>query len=118
MMEYNGYTARVEFDEEANHFHGQVINTRDVITFQGRSVDELREELKNSVEDYLEFCAERGEAPEKPCSGRLPLRVDPALHREIAAAANRAGVSINSWITSVLAREVMPHGRPPQASPE
>ena len=38
MMEYKGYIARVEFDDEADILHGEVINTRDVITFQGISV--------------------------------------------------------------------------------
>lgn len=65
-MEYKGYVARVEFDESANVFHGQVLNIRDVITFEGRSVDELRDEFKNSVEDYLEFCA--GNTHEGDCA--------------------------------------------------
>ncbi len=42
MMEYKGYFAKVEFDDEANIFHGEVINLRDVITFEGETVDELR----------------------------------------------------------------------------
>jgi predicted HicB family RNase H-like nuclease len=108
MMEYKGYTARIEFDGEAGLFHGQVVNTRDVITFQGGSVDELREEFKNSVEDYLEFCAARGEEAEKPFSGRFLLRLDPALHRAAASAASRAGLSLNAWIAGVLEREVVP----------
>jgi predicted HicB family RNase H-like nuclease len=72
MMEYKGYLSRIEFDDEANIFHGEVINIRDVITFQGKSVDELRETFEDSVEDYLAFCAKRGEEPDKPFSGRLP----------------------------------------------
>jgi predicted HicB family RNase H-like nuclease len=55
MMEYKGYIARVEFDDEANIFHGEVINLRDVITFQGTAVDELRQAFQDSVEDYLAF---------------------------------------------------------------
>lgn len=40
MMQYHSYLARVEYDDEATIFHGEVINTRDVITFQGKSVAE------------------------------------------------------------------------------
>ena len=58
-MEYKGYTGIVEFDDEAEIFHGEVANLRAVITFQGRSVDELREAFEGSVDDYLEWCAER-----------------------------------------------------------
>jgi predicted HicB family RNase H-like nuclease len=59
MIEYKGYIGRVIFDDEANIFHGEVINTRDVITFQGNSVTELRQELVDSVEVYLDFCSRR-----------------------------------------------------------
>ena len=44
-MEYKGYFAKVVFDEDANIFHGEVINLRDVITFEGKTVDELRKSL-------------------------------------------------------------------------
>ena len=70
MMEYKGYVGQVQFDDEANIFHGDVINIRDVITFEGRSVEELRQALEDSVEDYLEFCAELGKEPERPSGGR------------------------------------------------
>jgi predicted HicB family RNase H-like nuclease len=71
MLEYKGYTAHVELDTEAAIFHGEVLDTRDVITFQGKSVDEIQEAFRESVDDYLDFCAQRGEDPDKPFSGRL-----------------------------------------------
>ena len=49
-------------------FHGEIINIRDVITFQGQSVAELTKAFRDSIEDYLQFCEERGESPEKPFS--------------------------------------------------
>ncbi len=71
MKECKGYVATVEFDDEANTFHGEVINLRDVITFEGKSVHALRAAFRESVNEYLKFCAERGEGPEKPFSGNL-----------------------------------------------
>lgn len=65
-LEFKGYIGLVEFDNEAGLFHGEVVNLRDVITFQGDSVSDLRQAFIDSVEDYLEFCALRGEQPEKP----------------------------------------------------
>jgi len=55
MMEYKGYIGDVEFDDEANLFHGEIVNLRDVVTFQGTNVDELRAAFQDSVDDYLEF---------------------------------------------------------------
>ncbi|MGA1530302.1 MAG: type II toxin-antitoxin system HicB family antitoxin [Kiritimatiellia bacterium] len=64
MMKYKGYIGKVAFDDDANIFHGEVINLRDVVTFQGESVAELRRAFQDSVDDYLDFCAARGESPE------------------------------------------------------
>ena len=70
-----------------------------MITFQGTSVQELEEAFRESIEDYLEYCRERGEEPEKPFSGRLMLRLPPELHRRIYVQARREGKSLVQWIT-------------------
>jgi predicted HicB family RNase H-like nuclease len=106
MMEYKGYVGVFEFDEDLGKFHGSVVNTQDVITFYGSSVEELREELKNSVEVYLAFCAEKGRQPEKPYSGKLSIRTSPAIHRQIAMEAARRRVSMNAFVESVLEKAV------------
>jgi predicted HicB family RNase H-like nuclease len=41
MMEYKGYIGKVEIDDEAGIYHGEITNIRDVITFEGTSVDEV-----------------------------------------------------------------------------
>lgn len=102
MMEYKGYIGRVELDEEAEIFHGEVINTRDVITFQGGSVAELKQVFHDSVDDYLNWCAERGEEPEKPYSGKFVVRISPDLHRDLSIEASRQRISLNALITKKL----------------
>lgn len=104
MMSYKGYEAFVQYDEDAEIFHGEVMNLRDVITFQGTSVNELKQALADSVEDYLAFCKQRGEEPEKPYSGQFVVRVDPPLHKAVSVAAKRAGMSLNRWVTAALER--------------
>ena len=46
MIEYKGYIGKIEYDPEAKILHGDVINTRDVITFQGTSVASTGAEKK------------------------------------------------------------------------
>ncbi len=101
-MNYKGYQAIVELDEEADLFHGEVINTRDVITFQGSSVEQLKQAFEDSVDDYLELCASRREDPEKPFSGRVLVRVPPEVHRQIMSEARRQGKSLNAYILEKL----------------
>ena len=104
MMAYKGYRANVTFDDEIEIFHGEVIDTRDVITFQGVSVEELREAFKGSVEEYLKVCAEMDRSPDKPFSGRIPLRVTSNIHRAATAAAKAEGKSLNAWISETVER--------------
>lgn len=110
MMEYKGYIGKVEFDDEASLFHGEVINTRDVITFQGRSVAELKKALRDSVEDYLAYCASRGEDPEKAFSGQFVTRIPPDVHRQVNLAARLAGQSLNAWVAEQLQSGIVRSG--------
>jgi len=103
MLQYKGYTGRVELDDEAGIFHGEVLDLRDVVTFQGRSVDELTQAFRDSIDDYLEFCAEQGKEPSKPFTGRLMLRLPPEVHRKAYVRAQREGKSLNQWISDMLA---------------
>lgn len=103
-MRVDAYEAVVEYDDAAALFHGEVINLTDVITFQGRSVEELRQAFADSVADYLDFCRTRGEEPEQPFSGQLSVKVDPALHRAVVTAARRSGVTPDEWVSQTLAK--------------
>ena len=104
VMTYKGYEALVQYDEDAEIFHGEVLALRDVITFQGASVSELKQAFADSVEDYLAFCKERGEEPEKPYSGQFVVRVDPTVHKALGVAAKRSGMSLNRWVSTALER--------------
>ena len=102
MLKYKGYTGQVEYDDEAGIFHGEVLDLRDVITFQGQSVGEIERAFRESIDDYLEFCEQRGEEPDKPFSGRLMLRLPRDLHRKAYVNAQREGKSLNQWIAEKL----------------
>ncbi|MCL2070481.1 MAG: type II toxin-antitoxin system HicB family antitoxin [Treponema sp.] len=106
MMEYKGYIGMVEYDAEARIFHGDVINTRDVITFQGTTVDEIEKAFQDSVNDYIAWCKEDGVEPEKPYSGKFNVRLSPELHRQIAILAKKRKVSLNSFVEKAICDEI------------
>ena len=105
-MEYRGYRGVVTFDDEAGLLHGEVVDTRDVITFQGSSVSEVHQAFKDSVDEYLTICSERGRDPDRPYSGRIALRLPSQVHRAAVAAARTERKSLNAWLTELVAREV------------
>jgi predicted HicB family RNase H-like nuclease len=101
-MNHDGYVASIELDEDAGVLHGRVVNARAVLTFEGTSVDELKEAFSDTIDDYKEWCRERGVEPDRPYSGTLSLRLPPDLHRRIAEAAAREGESINAFVADAL----------------
>jgi len=105
-MEYKGYMGTVEYDDEAKIFHGDVINTKDVITFQGTTVKEIERAFKDSVNDYIAWCKEEGVEPEKPYSGRFNVRLSPQLHRQIAILAKKRRVSLNNFVEKAITDEI------------
>ena len=103
-MTHDGHVAIIELDEEAGLFHGEVTNTRDVLTFQGRTLDELKLAFADTIADYIDWCRERGKEPQRPYSGNFTVRISPELHRRVAAAAARSGKSVNTFVAETLER--------------
>jgi predicted HicB family RNase H-like nuclease len=50
MLHYKAYTGKVELDEVAAIFHGEVVDIKDVITFQGKSLNEFISERLAKME--------------------------------------------------------------------
>ena len=102
MMEYKGYRAAVTFDGHTDSFHGSVVDTRDIVTFVGESVEELHREFKISVDEYLAFCSEQGKEPDKPYSGEISFKVSSKVHRTADAAARSEGKTLEDWLAETV----------------
>jgi len=101
---YKGYIGTVEYSEEDNYLFGRIAGIRDVISYEGESVVEIRKFFEEAVDDYLAHCATIGKEPNKPYSGRFVLRIDPAVHSRIAARALMHGKSLNQYAAELLAK--------------
>ncbi len=101
-MKYKGYEAIVEYDELDRLFTGRVMNTRDILAFDGESVDELEQSFHAVIDEYLEDCEAMNQEPDKPYSGKFNLRLSPELHRRVAIKAEREGMSLNTFIENTL----------------
>ena len=101
-MIYKGFAAVVEFDPQDVLFVGRVAGLNDVVGFHASEADQLVEAFHEAVDDYIQTCAQIGKQPEKPYSGKLMFRVDPAVHAKAALAAAITGKSLNAWAEGVL----------------
>lgn len=106
-MTYKGYTGSVDYSEADNCLYGKVLGmSKDAITYEGRDVNELRNDFQAAVDDYLDSCRASGVEPRKPYSGSLNVRLTPEIHSRIAMLAQQAGTTINGYIRQTLAKAV------------
>ncbi|WKL56680.1 type II toxin-antitoxin system HicB family antitoxin [Asticcacaulis sp. ZE23SCel15] len=97
VLDYQGYSARIEFDAEDEVFFGRIAGIRDSVSFHADNVADLKVAFHEAVEDYIETCTKIGKSPQKPYSGNLQFRVEPELHHRAAEAAELSGMSLNQW---------------------
>lgn len=106
IMIVDGHKAIIEYDSDDDIFRGEILGLNGGADFYGYTPAELRQEFKNSLEVFLEVCAEKGIAPYKPYSGKFNLRITPELHSELIVRSTAEGKSLNQWIADELAEIV------------
>lgn len=60
--------------------------------------------IDEAIDNYLDACNKLEQAPEKPASVRMMLRVDPLIHAASLRAAAQTGQSLNKWAEDVFRR--------------
>ncbi len=108
-IEYKGYRGAIRYSAEDRLLHGRILGIEDVVNFEGDDVEKLEKAFHEAVDDYLALCEKLGRSPDREYSGRIPLRIDSALHRSVAIAADAEAKSVNSWIADALAAAATPH---------
>lgn len=107
MLKYKGYAGVIDVDTEAGVIHGTVVGIRDVVTFEAESPKQIESEFRDSVDEYLAFCQEKGKEPDKPYSGRLVLRMPVEVHRKLDAVSRAQHSSINSLAVRLIEKELI-----------
>lgn len=107
LMEYNGYHAKIEYDADDCIFVGSVLGLNDMLSFHGKSVNELQTAFKNCVDNYIAWCKEAGKEPEKEFKGAFNVRISPAAHRAVAIKAAGEGMSINQFVAEAINEKLL-----------
>ena len=105
-MEYNGYFGSVHYNDDDKVFYGKLEFIRALVSYEGTDVVSLRAAFEEAVDDYLEFCKERGKQPEKPFKGSFNLRLDPELRKLLVSNAMNEGKTLNTFVKDVLQKAV------------
>jgi len=106
VLTYKGFIGSVHFSADDNVFFGKLEGINDLVTFEGQSVQELKDAFCYMVDEHIKDCEAENIPVEKSYKGSLNIRLTPDLHRRVAVSAKIHGTSINSFIRSSIERQL------------
>ena len=102
MMEYKGYLGSLRYSNTDDIFFGKVEFIRSLLSYEGESVQTLKQSFHEAIDDYLLSCSEQGREPEKPFKGTFNIRIGQQLHRQAALHAESHHITLNHLMSTAL----------------
>jgi len=106
VLKYDGFIGSVHFSEPDDCFFGKIEGINDLITFEGRDVDSVKEAFQEAVEDYKILCVEADKPIHKSYKGSFNVRISPDLHKKAVQKSLILGISLNQLVQKALENEV------------
>ena len=103
---YKDFIGSVHFSADDKVFHGKIEGITDLVTFEGKSVDELEKTFHEAVNDYITLCKEAGKEPLKSCRGSLNVRIPSELHIKAMKHAVKLGIPLNQLVQKAIEKAV------------
>jgi predicted HicB family RNase H-like nuclease len=110
-LEYKGYTGSIEYSKEDDLLFGKVLGVRGLISYEGKTGNELENDFKEAIVTYLSDCNEKEIAPEKPFKGSFNVRVSAELHQKAALLAKEEKMSLNSFVAESIRERIFKESR-------
>ncbi len=101
-LKYKDYLATINFSPEDEVLYGSIFGISDVVTFEGTSVEEVKNAFHEAVDDYLDTCLELNKTPEKSYRGTFNVRVPVDLHKQAAFIAAQKSVTLNEFVKAAI----------------
>ena len=103
ILEHRGYKGEVKLSIEDGCLHGKVIGIHDVVSYEGENIGQIKLRFEEAVDDYIEFCLERGKEPNKPIYESLHINnLDLEVCVNIIALANEQSKSVSETVQDAL----------------
>ena len=101
-LEYKGYEGTAEIDCQRMVCRGKILFINDLVTYESKTIDSLKKEFEDAVDDYILTCADLGKEPQRPFKGQFNVRVSPAIHKAAAVRAAIDDISLNEIVARSL----------------
>jgi predicted HicB family RNase H-like nuclease len=106
ILMYKDFIGSVHFSTDDKVFHGKIEGITDLVTFEGKSVDELEKAFHEAVNDYITLCKEAGKEPLKSCRGSFNVRIPSELHIKAMKQAVKLGIPLNQLVQKAIEKAV------------
>lgn len=94
-LTHKGYSGSVSYSAEDNCLFGKIEFIKDLVTYEGETVAQVKVAFVEAVEDYLATCETLGKEPEQPFKGVFQVRTSPEVHRQLAFFAKHSEKNLN-----------------------
>ena len=98
MLIYKGFIGQIDYDNESMKLVGQVVNSIDLLEFEGRSAAEIKCNFQSCIDEYLSFQKEYVHSKTIPFVGNFSICLSTDKQNQVIRAAQDEGESISQWL--------------------
>ena len=98
VLKYKNFIGSVEYSETDKILFGKVLGIRGLISYEGQNVEELEQDFRAGVDEYLEICTEKGIKPQKSFTGTFNVRIPSDTHSMAVVKAQELGINLNTFV--------------------
>jgi predicted HicB family RNase H-like nuclease len=107
VLTYKGYIGSVQFSADDNVFFGKIEGINDLVTFEGETVQELKDAFCYMVDEHIKDCEAENIPVEKSYKGSFNVRLTPDLHRRAAISAKMNGTTLNTFVKESIEMRIL-----------
>ena len=98
VLKYKNFIGSVEYSETDKILFGKVQGIRGLISYEGQNVEELEQDFRAGIDEYLEICKEKGIEPQKSFTGTFNVRIPSDTHSMAVVKAQELGINLNTFV--------------------
>ena len=102
IMEHWGWVGSIEVSPTDGVLHGKLLNTEDLVSYEGETVVDLIKDFHETVEEYVDFCLRNSKPAQPRDEANIFTKIE--LFRELTETAKQKNMSVESCIEESLLR--------------
>ncbi len=105
-LSYKGFYGTIHYSDEDKCLFGHIVGITDTVSYEGTTINEITQDFKDAVDDYIEICKKMGKTPLKSAKGSFNVRIGREAHLKALIKADTENKSLNKVIKEAVEKEV------------